>query len=183
MNKSECSCINFEISLNNTCQFQKHSYQILYKGVPQDFEINVCEPWNWAIENIVDDPMISSYCHDPSSLALTPGPRTLPLPPLRPALGLAPTSWPSPAATTTGHRRPSCHHCCHHAIITRISPSSSTPCCQPSMAPDPLFLTAPAPLDPNRHPALYTIPRPCSELLPCQPWSSYSSTVLFISIH
>ncbi|KAG6896264.1 hypothetical protein C0992_009421 [Termitomyces sp. T32_za158] len=39
--------------------FKKHSYQVLYKGVPRDFEISVRDPWDWAIENIVDDPMIS----------------------------------------------------------------------------------------------------------------------------
>ncbi|KAH0580589.1 hypothetical protein H2248_002082 [Termitomyces sp. 'cryptogamus'] len=35
--------------------------QVPYKGVPQNFDISVHEPWDWAIENVIDDPMVSSY--------------------------------------------------------------------------------------------------------------------------
>ena len=132
---------------------------------------------------ILGEQVSGSACHDPLPRHSFPAPGPCPRSPLRPAPGLTPTRRPSPAATATSHRRPSHHHCCHHATITRISPSSSAPCRRPTMAPDPAFLTAPAPLDPNRHPALYTIPGPCSEPLPHQPRSSYNSTAPLISIH
>jgi hypothetical protein len=39
-------------------QFEKKQFTVPYKHVDQTFEIQMCNPWDWAID-IVTDPMIA----------------------------------------------------------------------------------------------------------------------------